>query len=514
MAWLKKYSLNRPVPVYVLLMAAFPILYLYAYNIAEANFGEAVLPLALSIAGAVVLWALLTLILRNARKAGIAVAIFLFFFFTYGRFYETLENSGMFVPRHGYLIPVMLFVWGYCVYFISRAKRDFRITTTVLNVVAVALIAINLFNIASYQINIAGASASTPEESPPQTLATSNLTELDTLPDIYFIISDEYAHPDTMKEWYDYNNSEFINSLEDEGFFIASQSKTRSPMTAQCMAQVLNMEYFTPGWDWSAELKDYVERESNVAYYATPGCVWNDQNFRRIGYSKVADFLKTQGYRYIVFGNRVTSVCWDKYMEDNADLLFNYFTESATPWTSAFQETLWKTTMLRPFYYYIVGGQYETAWRRNTLYTLEHLKELPEAEGPKFVYAHFMCPHEPFVFGPDGEYIDPLNRSDFANKQFYRGQYIFMTREIEKLVDVLLEKSETPPIIILQSDHGLRPHHGGIEIGGDEWHKILNVMYLPGVDYDELSESISPVNTFRLIFSHYFDADYPLLEDD
>jgi hypothetical protein len=65
MAWLKKYSLNRPVPVYVLLMAAFPILYLYAYNIAEANFGEAVLPLALSIAGAVVLWALLTLILRN-----------------------------------------------------------------------------------------------------------------------------------------------------------------------------------------------------------------------------------------------------------------------------------------------------------------------------------------------------------------------------------------------------------------------------------------------------------------
>ena len=39
-------------------------------------------------------------------------------------------------------------------------------------------------------------------------------------------------------------------------------------------------------------------------------------------------------------------------------------------------------------------------------------------------------------------------------------------------------------------------------------------MYLPGMDTAMLSVSISPVNTFRLIFSQYFDADYPLLEDD
>jgi len=29
-----------------------------------------------------------------------------------------------------------------------------------------------------------------------------------------------------------------------------------------------------------------------------------------------------------------------------------------------------------------------------------------------------------------------------------------------------------------------------------------------------LYDNISPVNTFRLIFSQYFGADYPLLEDD
>jgi hypothetical protein len=82
------------------------------------------------------------------------------------------------------------------------------------------------------------------------------------------------------------------------------------------------------------------------------------------------------------------------------------------------------------------------------------------------------------------------------------------------VIDALLDESEIPPIIILQSDHGQRPLHPGIVIGDDEWHKILNAMYLPGMDYDTLSDNISPVNTFRLIFNHYFDANYPMLEDN
>jgi hypothetical protein len=204
---------------------------------------------------------------------------------------------------------------------------------------------------------------------------------------------------------------------------------------------------------------------------------------------------------------------------------------------SEFQEILWNTTMLKPFYYYLVGDQYEEAQRRQTLYTLGHLETLPEMTSPKFVVAHLYCPHEPFVFAPEGERISPVNWANYEDKQFYLGQYIFISREIEKVVDVLLEESDIPPIIILQSDHGLRPHHRGIVIGSDEWRKILNALYLPGMDYSEISDSdewrkilnalylpgmdyseisdsVSPVNTFRLIFTHYFGADYPLLEDD
>jgi hypothetical protein len=496
-----------PVVFYPLLLAAFPILFLYAHNINETSASQIWLPLAISVAAALVLWAVLSLILRSLAKAGLATAILLVFFFSYGRLYEALETWGVFVPKHAYLLPGTLFVWGYCVYFISRAKRDFRITTRVLNITAVALIAINLFNIASYQVKLAKLSDVTSVNSTEQSAASP--VDLSTLPDIYFIILDEYAHPDTMKEYYDYDNSDFINSLKDKGFFIASQGKTRSPHTEQCMAQVLNMEYLTAGWYWDEAKGKYMEIVSTEGDY-TRVSAWSDI-YRKLAYSQVADFLKAQGYQYIFFGSWGDVGRWDSYMEDSADLYFNYFQTGAGRWVSEFQEILWSTTMLKPFYYHLVGTQYESTYRRPTSYTLEHLKRIPEMEGPKFVVAYICCPHSPFVFGPGGEDIPINDWYSFSAKQFYLGQYIFISTEIEKVTDALLKKSEIPPIIIVQSDHGTRTY---LPVGGSEWQKILNAMYLPGMDYDILSDNISPVNTFRLIFNHYFDADYPLLEDD
>jgi hypothetical protein len=488
-----------PVVFYPPLFAAFPILFLYVHNINETSASQIWLPLGVSVTATLVLWAILSLILRSLSKAGLATAIFLALFFSYGRLCEVLENRGVFV-EHGYLLPVTLFVWGYCVYFIGRAKRDFRITTRLFNITAVALIAINLFNIGAYQVKLARLDTGTPEELPAQ--APANPGELSTLPDIYFIIPDEYAHPDTMKEWYDYDNSHFIISLEDKGFFIASESKTRTPNTQQCIGQVLNMEYLTGSWEWDDGEKKFVEIIPGETAYLT----YTD--------SKVADLLKARGYKYIYFGNVYDIGRRQHDLENNTDLYINYFVETGSPWIAVFQETLWSTTMLRPFYLHLVGNQYEVAWRRQTLYTLEHLKELPAVKGPKLVVAHLDCPHELFVFDSMGEPVNSADYRNFEDKGFCLGQYIFISKEIEKVVDALLEKSEIPPIIIIQSDHGLRPHHTGIVIGSDEWKKILNVMYLPGMDYSELSDSISPVNTFRLIFNHYFGADYPLLEDD
>jgi len=475
---------KKSVIFYPLLFAAFPILFLYAYNISEVSLSQIWLPLLISVAAALVLWLVLSLILRSRSKAGLATAIFLAFFFSYGHIYDVVERVFDFVPKHVYLLLAMLFVWGICVYFIGRAKRDFRTTSRWLNIVAMVLIAINLFNIASYQVKLAGLDDVTPAETSNTT--AGNTTELDTLPDIYFVILDEYAHPDTMKEYYDYDNGEFINSLEDKGFFIAGGSEASEPLTPLIMAQILNMEYL-----------DYEP--------------WSEATYRKIAYNQVANLLKAKGYQYIVFGNNFANYTWEKYAKNNVDLYLSYYGYNSSSMVTEFVHILWNTTMLRPFYYQLFGIQYEHSYRSQTLYMLEELKALPELEGPKFIFTHFICPHEPFVFGPEGEYIDPEKWDNHEDKQFYLGQYIFISTQIETMVDVVLKKSEIPPIIILQSDHGLRP---GYPVGKDEWHKILNAMYLPGTDYAEISYSISPVNTFRLIFNRYFGGDYPLLEND
>jgi hypothetical protein len=499
-----------PVIFYPLLFAAFPILFLYTYNINETSMGQIWLPLAVSMAAALLLWAVLSLILRSLAKAGLATAVFLVFFFAYGRFYDVLVNWRLSI-KHAYLLPVTLFIWGYSIYFIGRAKGDFRLTSRWLNVAAVVLIAINLFNIVSYEVRAARVNSDVPTETTNQS-TPANLPQPSTLPDIYFIILDEYAHLDTMKEWYDYDNTEFINQLEHKGFFVASQSRTRTPQSSQAIAQVLNMEYLAPGWYWDEDEGKFEEVASeDIGANCEPS---GEACYSKVVYSEVVEFLKAQGYHYIAFGNWYTSDRWDDYMEAYADLYFNYFETTGISWVSEFQKTLWNTTMLKPFYYHFAGSQCEYVQRRETLYTLQHLKTLPEVKGPKFVFAHLVCPHAHFVFGPEGEYIDYSNWQNYEDRRFYLGQYIFISREIEKVIDALLDKSESPPIIILQSDHGLRPHHPGIVIGPDEWRKILNAMYLPGINYDEISDSISPVNTFRLIFNYYFGADYPLLEND
>ena len=75
------------------------------------------------------------------------------------------------------------------------------------------------------------------------------------------------------------------------------------------------------------------------------------------------------------------------------------------------------------------------------------------------------------------------------------------------MVDQILQASETPPVIILQGDHG--PWVGSIPIRM----QILNAYYLPGDATRRLYPTISPVNSFRVALNEIFGLGLPLLED-
>jgi hypothetical protein len=82
-----------------------------------------------------------------------------------------------------------------------------------------------------------------------------------------------------------------------------------------------------------------------------------------------------------------------------------------------------------------------------------------------------------------------------------------MNTRILQAVQTILAESRTDPIIVIQSDHG------ALGVSAEDRMKILNAYYLPGDASRLIYDTISPVNTFRLIRREYFGANLALLED-
>ena len=96
----------------------------------------------------------------------------------------------------------------------------------------------------------------------------------------------------------------------------------------------------------------------------------------------------------------------------------------------------------------------------------------------------------------------------------YRDQVAYVASLLPGVIEEILTKSASPPIIILQSDHGPL---GVPEVTlADDMSRraefaILSAMYLPNGGEAAVYEGMSPVNTFPAIFNHYFGTERSLL---
>lgn len=161
--------------------------------------------------------------------------------------------------------------------------------------------------------------------------------------------------------------------------------------------------------------------------------------------------------------------------------------------------------------------------------TIENIPLVATKEGPTFAFAHIFCPHPPFIINGDGTLHNPkklyelhdaedflLSGSVEDYRRGYANQVIFLQNYLIRMIDKIFAESTDPFIIILQGDHGSRMqlNQGSLEKTNiNEGLSILNVYYFFDQDYEKLYSSISPVNTFRVIFSQYFGIEKNLFED-
>jgi hypothetical protein len=169
---------------------------------------------------------------------------------------------------------------------------------------------------------------------------------------------------------------------------------------------------------------------------------------------------------------------------------------------------------------------YETH-RRHLLYQFKALQDTTEIPGKKFVFVHLWAPHPPFVFDETGNPIQPdtpYSPGDatgfIGTKQEYfsgyNGETSYLNSQLKVIIDGILSRSKQPPIIILQGDHGPGIHTSFLNVEDtclQERFSILNAYYFPDGDYSTVAESVTPVNSFRIIFNKYFGTELPLLED-
>lgn len=123
-----------------------------------------------------------------------------------------------------------------------------------------------------------------------------------------------------------------------------------------------------------------------------------------------------------------------------------------------------------------------------------------------------LVPHQPYVFTPDGTL---QTDSDFYSRGWglpvdnqhdydgYRNQIAFINQRILAVLQTIISQSDTPPIILLQSDHGISPYRNA----------NLGAYYLPGGGASSLYSHFTSVNTFRVVFNTYFGGQYALLPD-
>lgn len=438
-------------------------------------------------------------IFRNRDKAAFITTVSLVLFSTYGSLYSVLSKTPAlaFLAHHKVIITIYLLVLVAVLFLTARMKKPEK-SNWPMNLVMFIVLAIPLVQTSVFYTREAfAAKTQINSEISPSLKVDSRAEEL---PDIYYIILDSYVREDALLDIYEFHNEEFIDGLRDRGFYVADCARSNYAHTRLSLTSSLNMNYLDQlGVNFDPETRDLRSVDPLLKN------------------SAVRTFLAEQGYKTVAF---------------ETGYFFTEFKNAETYYTS--QTNTLFSTYITPFeYLYLENSVFRIIFDTQTDFmdhyfsklvfpfteqemrvrnVFEKLPKVAEIAGPKFVFVHLDIPHHPFIFLPDGS-INP-------DRRFYPGVYMpeqkelmnegylnqiqYVNSEIIPIIDTLLEKSQQKPIIILQGDHGLQ--------AGDRL-AILDAIYLPDGSYEEFYSSMSPVNTFRVVFNQFFDLNYPLLQD-
>lgn len=469
----------------LLLVCLYPCLFQYAGNIPEARLLDALVFFGLFLAIGAVVYLIVLGITRRAGAAGLLSSLGMLVFTNIGLVTRALQNHVSWF-RARYLLAVALVVGIGLLVLLGKKKWRCGVPCLLL------VLAFGVMSVASMGMAVPKLLKQHREEqsrSQQQTEVMSAGENQTNLPNVYYYLYDEFAGPECLEYFYEFDHSDFYRQLEQRGFSCSKDSyNVESTVTVQLIPDLFHLDYGVPPYFESGD-------------GAEPRLY---QLFQDMGYQihliNHMDFLDTDGTKVLTTRQHADSI--GVYLYQNSLL-------PSIPYLSGLVERLPQLQTEKGYTEMLdeALNLMDTAWKFSQ-------------DGPTLTLGYVQCPHTNFIYDADVNPVPAEHGNDWDDPQYYLGFLQYASRRILAAVDEIQAHDPTA-IIILQSDHGARTvyHeaiHGNVEqVTQDLVHhqqNILNCVYLPGQNVD--IQGKSGVNTLRTVLDQAFGMELPMVEPD
>lgn len=491
-------------PWYAAVLAAYPLLYIAVSNPGQVEPADVVPVVAAGILAAALLVGLMRPFIGNWAAAGLGAAWVVLLFYLYGpanEWWLDWVRSGLeqqAAERTWYrAYPQLVHSAAWVLIALAGIARLRRVAARIppaltggLNVVAGVLLAFLGVQAAASLPQAGDREAERPADGTDAPGPASKSAG----PDIYFIVLDGYARADVLAKYYGFANEPFLEGLRQRGFQVSDASRSNYYWTFMSLGSSLNLDYIQALVDGGLD----------------PGSRDRTELYRILRDNRAAQFLRDRGYRHVhlqsTWGGTASNPYADEFLPCHAGLFGNEYLRAVA-------DASWLRALESKASLDIASCH---------LQNFETLAAQARAPGPKFVFAHFVPPHHPYLFDRDGKVLRRATISDqfefqkrlWEDRAAYASQLAYVNRRIEVLVGRLIDDSARKPVIILVSDHGPNLRDG--MYASEQRHvrlSNLTAMYLPGAPAGFLPPDATPVNHMRRVFNFYFDARLPILPD-
>jgi hypothetical protein len=490
-------------PFHPFLVGIWSVVLLYGQNTGEVDPADALLPIAWALLLAAAALAICFALLRDLRRAGLLATALLLLFLSFGRVLDAIDSPAV---TSGRLLIAWAVLGLIAVVGVWRLHRDLRTATVRLNAVVLLLVGIALIPAVSGEL---GGSTGTAAQGAPDPTTAAGEGTAGPDRDVYVIVVEDIGSERTLREDYGMTGDSPFAFLDELGFRRITNSHANYGKTGHSLASMFNLEYL-----------------DDLASQMGPDSGDYGPVYDALDNPSSARFLKDKGYEYVHIGS-----WWDPTATSSiADVNLGLETPSdfATAWLDTTMVPAITSRLSKIGIHVGVAGlephqlQYESA-----IAGFDALESTLDRPGRTYVFAHFLVPHDPYVFDATGKFVTDEEGADRSREQLFIDQSRYTMDRVESFVrKALAGPGETDPIIVVTTDEGPNPLAYEKDDDAFDWEKATDAelrekfeielaLYLPGVDPSAVGvhDRMSLVNVFRGLFDGYFGTSYGQLPD-